>query len=286
MNFFSILKTSKLPQNEIEILLAFLLNKERVFFMTHPKFEIKKNIYNKFKTLEKKRLDNWSIAVLIGFKEFYGLDFKVDKNVLVPRPESELIVDEVLDLSKKTSNDTMIVDLGTGSGAIIISCAVELEKYNFEKFKKTHFSGIDISSSALKIAKKNSLLHKKNTKINFLHGNLLEPLITKRYYNKLINSKLIISANLPYLTAGQIKSSPSIKKEPRLALLAGSDGLKYYRELFKQLKSLNISAIIFCEIDASQKNNIKLLTKKIFPQASIKIKKDLAGLNRLVIIKI
>ncbi len=286
MDFFSILKSSKLPQNEIEILLAFLLNKERVFFMTHPEIKIEKAVYSKFKALEKKRLENWSIAVLTRHKEFYGLDFKVDKNVLVPRPESELIVDEILELSKKTEKDILIIDLGTGSGAIIISCAVELEKLNNKKYKITSFSAVDISSSALKIAKINSLLHKQNTKIKFFEGDLLKPLISRKYFSKPTNSELIISANLPYLTQAQIKGSPSIQKEPRLALVAGNDGLKYYRHLFKELKNLKVTATILCEIDASQSINIKLLTKKIFPQASLKIKKDLAGLDRLVIIKI
>lgn len=286
MDYFSILKSSPLPKNEIEILLAFLLNKNREFLITHPEIKLDKKSYIKFKNLEKKRLDNWSIATLIGEKEFYGLGFKVDKNVLVPRPESELIVDEVLDILKKETNKFEIIDLGTGSGAIIISLAAQLEKTDKSKYNNTTFKAIDISKLALKIAKKNSLLNEQGPKIKFYLGNLLEPLINKRDYIELISSKILITANLPYLTPRQVKSSPSIQKEPRIALVAGKDGLECYRVLFKQLKALDISTTVFCEIDPSQNTSIKVLIKKYFAQAKVTIKKDLAGKNRLAIITI
>ncbi len=285
MDFFSILKSSPLPQHEIEILLSFLLNKEREFLITHPESKIEKKIYQRFKILEKKRLANWSVAALIGKKEFYGLSFKVDKNVLIPRPESEMIVEEVLNLAKDSDKKLMIIDLGTGSGAIIIAVAAELKKTDKDKYTKTIFRAIDISKPALKIARFNSLSNKCGNKIKFLAGNLLEPLITKIDFEGLNERQVIISANLPYLTPMQIKKSPSIQKEPKLALVAGKDGLKYYRKLFKQMKILNVPAKILCEIDPSQNKSIKILAKKYLPSVDVKIKKDLAGLYRLAIIK-
>ena len=296
MTVFQLLKLSLLPKNESEILIAFLLGKNIEFLMTHPETEISSHVYKRLKTLEKKRLAGWSSAVLVGKKEFYSLNFIVDKNVLVPRPETELIVDEVLSIVKSSVNNLMIIDLGTGSGAIIVSCASEIAKLNSEKYKKTIFKAIDISSQALRIAKKNAVLNKQAKVINFLQGNLLEPLISKNDFNNLLNCELVIAANLPYLTPSQVKASPSIQKEPRLALVAGNDGLKYYRELFKQVKStkkiidsesIDIKPItILCEIDATQNKNIKNLVLKYFPKAKIEIKKDLASLDRLVIIKL
>ncbi len=100
------------------------------------------------------------------------------------------------------------------------------------------------------------------------------------------NSKLIILANLPYLTPNQIKNSPSIKHEPKLALSAGSDGLKYYRQLFKQLRALRVKGYTLCEIDPNQTAKIEQLVKHELPGAMLQIKKDLSGLNRLAIIKI
>ena len=174
-----------------------------------------------------------------------------------------------------------LVDVGTGSGCIIITLA---------KLLNLKFLAIDISEKALIIARQNAKNNQVNKKIKFIKGNLLEPILK----NKLINNShpLIILANLPYLTPTQIKNSPSIKYEPKLALTAGKDGLKYYRRLFKQTNDLrNIKCKlrdinILCEIDPSQTAKIKQLIKRELPKASYQIKKDLSGLNRLVIIKI
>jgi len=293
MTFLQVLKESFISQKESGLLMAFLLNKEPEYLLTHPETEIDPRFIKKYRLLERKRLAGWSIAVLIGQKEFYGLDFKVDKNVLVPRPETELMVDEILNITKKQSQDLTIIDLGTGSGAIIISCAHELKNINYELYQHTKFLAVDISASALKIAKINSALNQQASKIKFLRGNLLKPIINKRDFNVLAG-EIIIAANLPYLTPDQVEASPSIQMEPKLALVAGFDGLKYYHELFAQIKSIKnifknddatLSRLhIFCEIDATQSKGMKILANKFFSDFKIEIKKDLAGKNRLVII--
>jgi len=295
MTNFDLQKESSLPSGETEILMAFLLGKDKEFILTHPEFIVPLNVYKKFKELKKKRLAGWSVAVLIGHKEFYGLDFKVNKNVLVPRPETEMMVEEILNIIKEKSTDLMLVDLGTGTGAIIISVASEIKRISPVQYREIIFRAIDISSPALNIAKKNAILNKQDKKIKFLKGNLLEPLINKADFNKLIRSELVIAANLPYLTPNQVNTSPSIKHEPRIALVAGNDGLKYYCELFKQIKEIKSifnfngpdkQITILCEINPDQKKSINLLAKKYFPSSRIKIKKDLANRNRLAIIKI
>ena len=296
MTASQIFKSSSLPLIESEILIAFLLGKNKEFLLTHPETEITPAVYKKFRLLEHKRQAGWSSAFLVGQKEFYGLDFKVDKNVLIPRPETELMVDEVLDILRQSANDLMLIDLGTGSGAIIIACADQIKKVFPDKYKDIIFRAIDISSSALKIAKKNAVLNKQEKNINFLLGNLLEPLVNKVDFSNLSQRELVIAANLPYLTLKQVKASPSIQKEPELALVAGSDGLKYYRELFRQMKSLkkilasknnSVKPItVLCEIDPSQNKSLKLLVKKYFPSVNLEIKKDLASRDRLAIIKI
>ena len=291
-----IISELSIEKKEAEILTAFLLNKTRESLLSDPDIKTDNKFYKKIKDLEKKRLENYPIAYLIGEKEFYGLSFKVNKDVLVPRPETEMMVDKIIDILKNESNNfeggsralkglfnddynsPVFIDVGTGSGAIIISLANEIKRLWPNDSANFKFYGTDISESALKIAKKNAKLHNLNKIIKFLEGNLLNPVI-----NKLNKKNLIIAANLPYLTPMQIKKSPSISREPKLALVAGQDGLKYYKELFKQLKNVSYKTLIlFCEIDPSQTKNINSLAKNNFPKAKLEIIKDLAGLDRFL----
>ncbi|MFA5886583.1 MAG: HemK/PrmC family methyltransferase [Patescibacteria group bacterium] len=283
-----IFKESALPRLETEILMAFLLHKNREFILTHPETKISPVLYKQFKVLETKCLKDWPVAYLTLKKEFYGLNFKVNPAVLIPRPETELFIDNILSLIRDQTflGELTIIDVGTGSGAIIIAVASELRRLFPTRFKKITLVGTDISVAALNIARQNVKNYKLNKKIKLYHGHLLMPL--KLNKQKLLNREFIIAANLPYLTPAQIKKSPTISREPRLALDGGWLGLKYYRELFKQLAKLNslgLKSHVFCEIDPGQTLKIKLLAKKFFPAAKVKIQNDLAKKNRLLIIK-
>jgi len=303
MELKNVLKTSSLPRLETEILLAYLLNKSREFLLTHPETKITPAIYRKFQALEAKRLKNWPIAYLTGVKEFYGFDFKVSSAVLTPRPETEYIIEEIVKMFKNKNTGSkisdksvplkdksvpsaplkpIIIDLGTGSGAIIISIAKELKRLAPLTYRRAEFLAVDISASALKMAKINAVKHSLTRKIKFYQGNLLSPLkLNKR---SLGQSELIIAANLPYLTRAQIKKSPSISREPFLALDGGSDGLKYYFKLFKQLSELPVvgKLRIICEIDESQARKIKALVEKYFPGMNSEIICDLFGKKRFL----
>ncbi|MDP2736815.1 MAG: peptide chain release factor N(5)-glutamine methyltransferase, partial [bacterium] len=225
------------PHLEAEILLSKILKKPREFILAHGENKLTAEQIKNFQSLVFRRLKGEPIAYLTGHKEFYGLNFKVNKNVLIPRPETELMVEEALKLVARSSSASArqrrdgqpvtLADIGTGSGCIIIALA----KQNINgKLLAT-----DISAKALAVARQNAKNNHVDKKIKFLKGGLLEPIVK----NKLIINRqpLIILANLPYLTPTQIKNSPTIKYEPKLALAAGSDGLKYYRRLFKQIKT-------------------------------------------------
>ncbi|MEI7451772.1 MAG: peptide chain release factor N(5)-glutamine methyltransferase [Candidatus Falkowbacteria bacterium] len=261
---------------EAEILLASILKTSREHLLTHNEDKLNKFQLLKYKKLLALRLKLWPIAYLTGHKYFYGLDFFVNKNVLVPRPESEMMVDEILDIVNKSELEPEIIDLGTGSGCIIISLAKNLAP-------NIPCTGIDVSSAALSVAKKNA----KNLEVpnvKFIKSNLLQKVLPILKYNN--NKHLVIAANLPYLAPDWIKASPSIKHEPKLALVAGADGLKYYRILFDQIKTLsNPKITILCEIDPRQKETIAKLLEEKIPEATYQIKNDLAGLDRLVIIE-
>lgn len=280
----TILKNSKLERIDTEILLSYLLKKDRTFLILNIDKNISEKLYKKYLFLEKKRLDNWPIAYLVGFKHFYNYKFLVNKNVLVPRPETEILIDISLNNLLNRDKKQTIIDIGTGSGAIIITLAKELIKKNKTLYNKTNFIALDISNKALKIAKLNSKLNRINKKISFYKSDLLSYLIDnkKNYLNN--NNDLFILANLPYLKPKELKEK-SIKHEPKLALEAGIDGLKYYRKLFKQInliidKNSNQKIDIFCEINPEQKKPITNLNKRYLKDFKTVFYKDLSNNTR------
>lgn len=285
---------SENPHLDAELILAAVLKKPREFLFAHPEHELSALQNKKFEMLIKKRLTGVPVAYLIGHKSFYGLDFIVNKDTLVPRPETEIMVDLVTPQSRfaatgQAHNDntkTIIADIGTGSGCIIISTAKKLISRH-PKLGSFNFLATDISPEALAIARKNAKIHGVDKRIKFFRGNLLEPIIKSRHIKP--TARIIITANLPYLTPAQIKNSPSIKHEPKLALSAGPDGLKYYRRLFSQIRQMSKvkgQRSILCEIDPSQTKKIKQLAHNELPEHKLEIKKDLAGHDRLVVITI
>ncbi len=279
----------KIDLLDLELIISRVIKKTREFVLTHPEFKIIKNYELRITNYIKRRINGEPIAYIFGEKEFYGLNFKVNKNTLVPRPETELIVDEALNIVTHNSQPVTLIDVGAGSGCIIITLAKILNsKFQIPNSK---FIAIDISKPALRIARQNAKLHQVDKKIKFIQGDLLKSTvkIIKNNQFDIRHSTFVILANLPYLTPAQIKNSPSIQHEPSLALNAGRDGLKYYRLLFKQIKKiaiLHVAGCVLCEIDPSQAAKIKKIIKNNLPAAKIKIKKDLSGFNRLIIITI
>lgn len=278
---------------ETELILAHILKKSREHVLAH-KSEITLNSPQKvrFKQLLARRQNHEPLAYILGHKEFYGLDFIVDKNTLIPRPETELLVEEVLktfqDIKHKKQNIT-IFDIGTGSGNIIISIAKNIPHFWTSNVQMV---GIDIFERALGIARQNAKMNKVDKKIKFLKSNLLEKIIEDTRY-KILDTDIIITANLPYLDKDWknlliSSESAGLKFEPKIALDGGNDGLDVYRNLSRQIKNiLNESPpkdiILFCEIGHLQKSEMK----KIFSFAkNLEFRKDLAGKWRIAIIKI
>lgn len=257
------------------ILLEHTIKKDRSWILAHDEEIINHSDYSNYKKLITKRANLWPIAYLIGEKYFYGHKFLVNKNVLIPRPESELIVEVVLNKLAESNKTFSLIDIGTGSGCLIISILLE------DKAKKINKAiAIDISAKALTTAKANAKIYKLNKKLKFLKNNLLNNIDLASDKK---TDELIILANLPYLTKKQMSES-SIKHEPKLALLAKQDGLSLYRELKQQLEIIrqNFSKPItlICEINPQQKTAFK----KIFPKTNFL--KDLAKKTRLGIVNL
>ena len=319
-----ILRKNKIssPALDAEILLSFTIKKPKEFLYAHSEKKMATGQFNKFKKLVARRAKHVPVAYITSHKFFYGLDFFVDKNVLIPRPETELLVEEILEITKSPphlnplpngarkpplpsgervgvrGNQTFaIVDVGTGSGAIAITLARHLPH--------TKIFATEISPGAIKVARKNIRRHKAS--VILLHGDLLKPFLNLK--SKILNlpageaglEPLVIVANLPYLTTRQWgKTQPEIKKyEPRLALDGGPDGLKYYNQLLQQIKLLialyPLPVTSLFEIDPSQKKSITKLIHQYFgksPPSRLRgllrfcdIKKDLASRDRVIILK-
>lgn len=252
--------TSSSPSLDAEILLEFVLKKPKEYIYINPDKHLGLNQQRKFLALIKKRCAFWPVAYLTSSKSFMGLNFYITKDVLIPRPVTEELVEMVLEYMK--GKDKMsVLDLGTGSGCIIISLA---------KTTPGRYFASDISQSALKIAKKNARLHK--AKMVFKQGNLLKPWKHTHFD--------IIIANLPYLAK---ETDISTKHEPKLALIAKKKGLALYEELFKQIPPS--SPAIFLEIGDDQGKSITKLATKYLPQYYIEIKKDLTKHTRFAILK-
>lgn len=266
-------RTSLSPVLDTEVLLSSVLRKDKTYLLANPASGLTKTQNNRLQKLVQKRKSRWPVAYLTGRKEFFGLDFKVTPDVLIPRPETETLIERALQL---TTDDllTGIIDIGTGSGNIIISLAKTL------KTKSIKFFAIDFSPKALTIARQNANRHKVAGKIKFLRGNLLQPFLPPTTYK--LPAKTIILANLPYLTPKQYAANPDLRHEPREALIAGRDGLKYFRKLFAQLAAAKSKkTTVFLEHDQSQKTKLRKLIRIYFPDAKVLFHKDLTGRYRI-----
>ena len=257
---------------DAEILLAFVLKQPREFILAHP--EIKLSGWQKFRfnRLIKKRQQGVPLAYLIGHKEFFGLDFLVNKHTLIPRPETEILVEAVLEKIKQNNANGTLIDIGTGTGCISIAIA--------KSYPKISAFATDISRGALRVARHNARCNQ--VALTFLHGNLLEPVKQK------ISGAIIITANLPYLNDEEFTHESSIQHEPKTALVAAENGLALYRELLQQINERKFPGPLnlFFEINPQQTAAIKKMIAEYFPTALVTIIPDLATRDRVVIIEI
>jgi release factor glutamine methyltransferase len=204
------------------------------------------------------------LPYILGEWSFFGRSFIVTPQVLIPRPDTELLVERAIQHAGAFQNPN-IVDIGTGSGVIAISLACELTN--------AKVTAVDLSLVALKVARKNALKHQQN-RINFVQSNLIQPF--KEQFD-------LICANLPYIPSRILESLEVRKREPRLALDGGRDGLRIIRSLLEQAKHrLSTPGVILLEIESSTGELALKTAQKSFPNAETHLLQDLAGNNRLV----
>jgi release factor glutamine methyltransferase len=246
------------PQLDAEVLLCSVLQLRKEDFVAQRKAEIKPQKLEKFKELIRERRKGMPVAYLTGEKEFYGLKFKVNKNVLIPRPETETLVERIA-FEMKGRHNLRFLDIGTGSGCIIVSLAKGLSNANF-------YYGSDESARALGVAEENAARHK--VKIKLIRSDLTKA--TGLDYD-------VIISNLPYLSALE---DPSTEFEPKSALIAKNGGLELYERLFQELAGAPRKPLLYLEFGHDQADQIRTLARQHMPEASVEIFKDLAGIPR------
>ncbi len=257
------------PGLDSELILCYLLQKDRIYLHLNRKTEISEYIKDKFYELAKKRNEGYPLQYITNSQEFMGLDFFVQEGVLIPRPDTEILVEAVIETAKARYNDRIkILDLGTGSGAIAVSLAYYLEN--------SFVTAIDISKKAVETTNINIKKHKLNN-IKVIEGDIFDDIADEKFH--------IVVSNPPYIERDAISSLQTEVSvyEPKIALDGGTDGLDYYRrivELFKNIHEKN--GVLAVEIGWSQRISVEeiFMNAKLFKE--IKSCKDLSGRDRVV----
>jgi len=271
---------------EAEILLAHALKRDRAWLLARPDYRLSTTDHRLFSKLVSRRASHEPVAYILGRKEFYGRGFKITPDVLIPRPETELMVDLIKRSTKCEVRGTpALLDVGTGSGALAVTLAKEIEG--------STVLATDISAKALTVARRNAKTYNAKD-ISFLAADLLDAKVLARLRRMAKDSPtLVIAANLPYLPSSdkKILDTDVVKYEPSSALFAGRDGLALIRKFLTQLArhraSLDFKTIrVYLEFDPPQAAELKKLAKKNFPKAETETHKDMADRDRVFVLSL
>lgn len=266
------------PRLDAQLLLATVLDKERSYLFMYPDQELDTAQEARWQALLAQREQGEPVAYLIGQKAFYGLDFTVDKRVLIPRPETELLVEAALAVCRRrldAGHIPVVADIGTGSGAIPISIAVHEPRL-------PSLYACDVSPRALAVARLNCQRHHVTERVHILQGDLLEPLP---------EPVDLLLANLPYVgTDEQATMTPDVLDyEPHLALFSGPTGLDLLQRLLREAKQsskLRAGAVLLLEIGYRQRESLSQLAHEIWGAARITCLRDYAGWDRTLQIEL
>lgn len=260
--------STNIPRREAETLLAYAIQRDRAWLLAHADDDLAASDLEAFRSLVARRAAQQPLQHLTGTQEFFGLSFRVTPDVLIPRPETEHLVEAVLDWARQQPDPHLrIADVGTGSGAIAIALASVLDHASL--------TAIDISPAALAVARDNAERLGFASRIRFLHGDLLTPLPAGRFE--------VIASNPPYVA---LDDAPSLAAEvrdhePSLALYAGSNGLDIYRRLIPQaLDLLRPGGLLALEIGYGQRD---ALTELLANWNSVRFLDDYASIPRVAL---
>ena len=265
---------NNLKENNIEdstlkakILLANILNVKKEYLLIHSEEEVKQEDKIKYENCIKELIKGKPLQYITNKQEFMGLNFYVDENVLIPQPDTEILVEKAIEIAEITQKNK-ILDMCTGSGCIAISLA--------KKINNAQITAVDISNSALKVANKNAINNNVENKIKFINSDM---------FNNIVEKFDIIVSNPPYIETETInKLEIAVQNEPHLALDGGIDGLKFYNIISNNaFKYLNKNGYLLLEIGYNQQESVTQLLQDTGKYKNIETIKDLGGNYRVVI---
>lgn len=260
------------PRAEARLLLQEALGVSKASLLAHPETEVPPEAERAYLSNVERRARHEPAAYVTGHKEFFGLEFEVAPSVLVPRPETELLVEMAIDASGRlAAADTTALqaaDLGTGSGAVAVALAVHRPWI--------HIIAVDSSAEALAVARRNAMRHGVAGRIDFRHGDLLDGMAS---------TLDLLVANLPYVPAGEVdRLMPEVSLyEPRSALDGGPDGTNVIRRALEQARGrMKRPGVLLFEIGEGQGAPLSAFARGLYPGADIQVRNDYAGLERVL----
>ena len=258
---------SEQPALEAQLLLAHGIEKPRAWVMAHPEAELNPDQAGALCILLEQRLNGEPLPYLLGHWEFFGLSFKVTPDVLIPRPETELLVEKALSWLQAHPARRLVADVGTGSGCIAISLA--------HSTNDLHIVATDISRPALLVAQQNVLAHQVQQCIYLLQTSFLCGLLCEKFD--------LVCANLPYIPSATLAELEVSRHEPPQALDGGPDGTRWINALLEDASCwLAPGGLLLLEIEAGQGESAPRLARQAFPTADVQLFHDLSGNPRLL----
>lgn len=263
-------------RSEARLLLQEVLNVSRAWLMAHAEAIVSPDQGHRYESSVQRRAYHEPAAYITGHKEFFGLDLEVGPAVLIPRPETEILLEMAIGIHERLSatkgRDLQVADVGTGSGAIAIALAV--------RCPEIHIVAVDASPEALELARRNAGRLGVASRIDFRHGNLLEG----------VGERLdLLVANLPYVPSDEVdRLMPEVARyEPRTALDGGPDGTLLIRRALEQaVDRLELPAALLFEIGDGQGNILSQYARDLYPGADVRVIRDYAGLERVLSIQL
>lgn len=273
---------SETPRLDAELLLAHAINADRTVVVAHPEALVGDGAAERYEADLARRATGEPVAYIRGFKEFYGLAFAADRRALIPRPETERLVELALaEVMRRLTAaprpvgapPLRVVDVGTGGGTVAVALAVSLRKRRVHG--EVEVIGTDDSASALELARENAVGHSVGDRVRFIEADLLPPVVVDPFE--------LVLANLPYVRSEAVDSLPvAASFEPRAALDGGEDGLRVIARLVRRLpEALREGGMAMLEIGADQGDAIVELVAELLPGWRCVVESDLAGLPRV-----
>jgi release factor glutamine methyltransferase len=266
--YIQLAQASETPKLDAQVLLSHVLRASRTWVLAHPEARLSLQEEERLEALSAQAARGTPLPYVIGHWEFYGMDFLLTPDTLIPRPETELLVEQALAWIQGHPHMRWAVDVGTGSGCIAISLAV--------KVPDLMILATDVSLKALKVAWENARRHQVASRVHVVQMDLLSA--AEATFD-------LVCANLPYLPSQRLQGLGVYGKEPKLALDGGPAGLDLIQKLLHTgSQHLSQQGLMLLEIDATQAHAVKRLVGEAFPNGNLRVIPDLAGWDRLVAI--